>query len=128
MSDVRHIDGGAATDHLTIHQLGDPAAFALQGELDLASAEELWARVQAVPPEGELTVDLSGLTFMDSSGLRVFLRAAAARANGSCVVLKNPCAAVAHVLEIALPGGAPGLKIEWSDGGTHHGQSSLDAR
>lgn len=102
-------------DQLSIRPLKDPRAFALQGELDMASAEELLMRVRAAPAEGDLTVDLSGLTFMDSTGLHVFLEAASARNNGSCVVLKNPSTPVARVLEIALPGGGPGLKIERSD-------------
>ena len=119
---------GALVDQLTIRPLVDPGAFALEGELDLASAEELLTWLRAAPAEADLTVDLSGLTFMDSSGLRVFLEAACTRNHGSSVVLKNPSDPVARVLEIAVPGGGPGLKIEWSDRGSHDGRGTLDAR
>lgn len=113
-------------DQLRIRPVG--GAFALEGELDMASAEEVWDRLRAAPADSDLTVDLSGLTFMDSSGLRVFLEAACARSNGACVVLKDPTGPVARVLEIALPSGGPGLKIEWAEGGSPDGRGPHDAR
>lgn len=48
----------------------------LEGELDIASAERLDEEIRRM--EGRLdtlTLDLSGLTFMDSQGLRVLLGA-----------------------------------------------------
>jgi anti-anti-sigma factor len=47
----------------------DPAVVRLDGELDLASADLLHAVAEAVP-EGatDVTVDLSGLTFIDGTG------------------------------------------------------------
>ena len=47
----------------------DPALVLLEGELDLASVDLLQAAAEAVP-EGatEVTVDLSGLTFIDGTG------------------------------------------------------------
>lgn len=115
-------------DQLTIRPLDEPGGFALDGELDMASAEELLARLLAAPAEADLTLDLSGLAFMDSTRLRVFLEAACTRNSGSCVVLKNPSGPVAHLLEIALPGGGPGVKIEWSDGRSQDGRGTPDAR
>lgn len=112
---------------LSIRPLDELGAFALHGELDMASADEVLAQLRTAPAEADLTLDLSGLTFMDSTGLRVFLEAACTRNHGSCVVLKNPSVAVARVLEIALPGGAPGLKVKWSDGRQHDGRDTHDA-
>lgn len=55
----------------------DPEVITLTGELDAASAPALAAalgEVEANPPD-LLCIDLSGLTFMDSTGLRLILAA-----------------------------------------------------
>jgi len=45
----------------------------LSGELDMASAEDFGAELQRLFDEGSvLVVDLAGLDFMDSTGLRLF--------------------------------------------------------
>jgi anti-sigma B factor antagonist len=55
----------------------------LEGELDLASADEVSRRLDALRAVGDATVlDLDGLAFMDSSGLRVVLEAAEAARTG----------------------------------------------
>jgi anti-sigma B factor antagonist len=49
------------------------------GDLDMATAADLDARIAAATrdhPDTVLIVDLAGVRFMDSSGLRVLLRAA----------------------------------------------------
>jgi anti-anti-sigma factor len=55
---------------------GSGAVMSLHGELDLQSAPGLEERLSVVDgtAPGPLVVDLSGLTFMDSSGLRVIIR------------------------------------------------------
>ena len=45
------------------------------GELDVHTAPPLRTAVEKVPPTGRLLLDLSGLTFMDSSGLGVLVLA-----------------------------------------------------
>lgn len=52
----------------------------VQGELDMATAETLWAQVQDVleSPPNSLLLDLTDLDFLDSSGCRGLLRAARA--------------------------------------------------
>lgn len=56
---------------------GDRHVLVLSGELDLASSPTLDEALRGICTDGTeaLTVDLSGLTFMDSTGLRVLLRA-----------------------------------------------------
>jgi anti-anti-sigma factor len=98
-------------DLLAIRQLPESGEFALEGELDIASAEVLLSRVDGVP-EGDLVLDLSGLSFMDSSGLRAILRLAQSRNGNSSVVLRNPTQPVARVLGIAMPGNVPGVRVE----------------
>jgi len=59
---------------LTVTQEEATCRVALRGELDLGSAEQL---ERALAEAGdEVLLDLSGLTFMDSTGVRVLLEAA----------------------------------------------------
>ncbi len=51
----------------------------LRGELDMASVEVVWARLDELRAAGEpALLDLDELDFMDSSGLRLVLNAAEA--------------------------------------------------
>jgi anti-sigma B factor antagonist len=72
----------------------------LTGELDLAGAEvmdNLTKWVGAHPTEAPLVLDLSSMTFVDSSGLRMLLQASD---GGRTVALFSPSAPVARVLEL----------------------------
>lgn len=85
----------------------------IAGELDMATASQLRDFFsEDGRPEGRLELDISGLSFMDSSGLEVFLRQAAARPNGAPIVLLHPTRPVLRVFEIAVPGGVTGLELE----------------
>ena len=62
---------------------GARAVLRLHGELDLASADAVQQRLDELCAEGRPThLDLDGLAFMDSSGLRVVLQAAEAGRTG----------------------------------------------
>jgi anti-sigma B factor antagonist len=54
---------------------GDAARLTLAGELDMATAPRLEEAVAGVLAKGarDVIVDLSGLAFVDSSGLRLFI-------------------------------------------------------
>ena len=58
---------------------GDRRVIRLEGELDLAHAGELDAELKRVEASDarEIVVDLSGLTFIDSTGVRTLLMAEA---------------------------------------------------
>lgn len=73
------------------------------GELDLAAAEGLWARLEPlIAPENLVVLDGNGITFLDSSGLRVLLLAASrASAAGAAFRLVVPQPAVRRVLDLA---------------------------
>lgn len=83
----------------------------LEGELDMATADELRDRLLAKPREGPLLLDFSGITFMDSSGLRVLLEAAQGRGEDDPLVIQHPSEQVQRVLDISIPGGAPGMRV-----------------
>jgi len=75
----------------------------LRGELDLASAGTLEERLIAAEQDGpsRILLDISGLTFIDSSGLRVLLLAdGRAREGKHELVLTEGTDAVQRVLEM----------------------------
>ena len=85
--------------------------FALHGELDMATAGDLAELLrEAGRGPDPISLDFSGISFMDSSGLRVILEAASHR-NGNSLVILHPAAQVQRVLDISIPGGTPGLEV-----------------
>ena len=49
------------------------------GELDLATVGTLQAALDGIEGAGRLVLDLRGLSFLDSTGLRLLVRSAGAR-------------------------------------------------
>jgi anti-sigma B factor antagonist len=73
------------------------------GELDLAEVDQAQVDVIEVLDQstGVLTIDLSGLTFCDSSGARLLYRIdGEAKARGRTMVLQSPTPAVHRVLDV----------------------------
>lgn len=79
----------------------------VRGELDLATADRLWTELEPLLlPRAVVVLDGAGITFMDSSGLRVLLQAGKrAAADGAVFRLVAPQPAVRRVLELAGTGG-----------------------
>ncbi len=71
------------------------------GEIDANTAPELASQLDPLPGEGDIRVDVSGVEFMDSSGLRVLIDAhqRAEHADRRLLVVR-PSAAVSRVIEI----------------------------
>ena len=87
--DVRRVEGGSVV--------------ALTGELDLATAPELRERLGLLSEEGEnqVTLDLTRLEFVDSTGLSVFVMALnRAHAGGGSLIIRNPSLPVMRIFEI----------------------------
>ena len=62
---------------------GDERIIRLRGELDIGSAPDLErVLLRSRPAQQRVVLDLSGLEFMDSTGLRVLVRARAAAEEG----------------------------------------------
>jgi len=79
------------------------AVLTVRGELDMETAGRLDERLAAQLRQGRsrLVLDLSGLGFMDSSGLNVLIRAfQRARDEGGDLYLAAPTPAVRRILEI----------------------------
>jgi anti-anti-sigma factor len=82
-----------------------PNTFFLGGELDMETAPAL---EQAVLPSAEaggpIVLDLSAVSFVDSTGLRAFLRIAQALGDRGCVILHAPRERVRRVLDLVRIG------------------------
>jgi anti-sigma B factor antagonist len=85
--------------------------FRLEGELDMATADDLSQIFRDAPSNLPIVLDFSGVSFMDSSGLRALLEGAGQPTGCGPVVIVNPSAQVRRVLDISIPGGTPGLEV-----------------
>ncbi|MEV6211534.1 STAS domain-containing protein [Kitasatospora sp. NPDC051914] len=108
-ADTEAVGGPAGAAQLTVSvdRTADRRVLRLVGELDHDSAgpfrEALDTAVAEPPPL--VVVDCSGLSFCDSTGLNLLLRARlAALSNGGEVVLAGPTPMVQRMLEITGAG------------------------
>jgi anti-sigma B factor antagonist len=86
---------------LTEHRLaGGTVEIAVEGELDLSVGEQLQEAIEAAD-SGSLLIDLARCTFIDSTGIAVFLRARRLRGEeGGSLVLHSPTRQVLRVLTV----------------------------
>lgn len=93
---------------LSIEQGG---SIRLAGELDMSTAPQLSEALDvAVEHGGAILVDLSELTFMDSTGINALLRAAVSLRGRGCLVLHGEQDRVRRLLDlIRLDGSIPNI-------------------
>lgn len=89
----------------TVDRTGTDPVAVLIGEIDLASIGALEAAIDATEQDAaagaDVVLDMTGVTFLDSSGLRVLVTANDRLASaGSRLVIRRPAASVLRVLEI----------------------------
>ncbi len=78
-----------------------PMSFFLEGELDIASVPSLTAAISgSIGAGGPITLDLSGLTFIDSSGVSAILKAGMDHLPNGCIVLHGVHDAPQRVVEL----------------------------
>ena len=81
-------------------RLGGHALLEVIGEIDLATASSFAAAIdQGIQQAGKVVLDLTGVTFMDSSGLNVLV-AAAGQDRADLVVIRNAPLSVHRLLAI----------------------------
>lgn len=81
-----------------------PSIYRLRGEIDAGTADLLDARnlTDGESPDGVITLDLSEVTFVDSSGLRALVELQRVRAaDHGGMVLRSPQRNLIRLLEIA---------------------------
>ncbi|MGE5211701.1 MAG: STAS domain-containing protein [Acidobacteriota bacterium] len=92
----------SSPNRLEIAECGSNA-LSVSGEIDAHSAPVLAERFATLSSDaGDVVVDLSGVTFMDSSGLRELIelqQRVGTPPNG--LVLQSPSQTVLHLLEVA---------------------------
>lgn len=88
---------------IAIDEAGPTATVVLTGRLDIAGAEQVALPLATLSgAKTSLVLDMSGVTFMASIGLRHLVSAAKAVARrGGGLVLRNPNAAIVDVIATA---------------------------
>lgn len=99
--------GTAGTGFVTVVEPRPGGArLRLAGELDLAAAPALAASAEALPPAGEVHVDLCAVTFLDSAGLHALLTLHDALVDRGCPVqLVGPQPGALRLLDFAAASG-----------------------
>ena len=83
---------------ITVARDADGVRLALAGDLDLGGAAELESRLGDLDePAGSVVIDLSGVEFIDSSGIRTLIIARTQHSSR----LVEPSRAVLHTFEVA---------------------------
>jgi anti-sigma B factor antagonist len=106
---------------LTIEPLETGRGFRLSGDLDIATVPSLTQAVEgALHLPGDLLLDLAGLGFIDSSGLRALIQVAMAlreRRPAGRLVLASPGPSVQRVLDLAGMSKVDAIVIRRGPGG-----------
>jgi anti-anti-sigma factor len=92
------------------------AGLKVSGELDLATAPRLTEALLSVPATGEVSLELSEISFLDSSGLSAILAFARSRNGGGPLVILNPSEPVARVLELTRIDQHEAIEIRRAEG------------
>ncbi|HVU21447.1 MAG TPA: STAS domain-containing protein, partial [Rhizomicrobium sp.] len=100
---------------IDVHDAGATATMTLTGRLDLSGAEVVALPLATLSgSKNDLAVDMAGVTFISSMGLRHLVSAAKEmRRRGGRFVLLNPNAAVTEIIDAA--GLIDYLKVERGD-------------
>ena len=92
----------------------DGPVLVIAGDLDMAAVEPLSDAIAALPSDRPIVLDLTDVTFLDSTGLTVIVRAHRARdSRRDAVVLRHPRPGVLWVLETS--GIANIVRLELAD-------------
>jgi len=86
---------------LQIERTDAPRGFRLVGELDASNVGSVAEALDPVLQEGgDLTLDLAGLAFMDSTGIQVLVRSAKNLGERGRLILVSPGSLVKRILNL----------------------------
>jgi len=90
-----------APERLTVH-IDDELVFLVSGELDAHTAPDLASALAGISDDADVVLDFAGLSFMDSSGLRVIISTnSTLTAGGGSLVLRSPGRTVQRILSVS---------------------------
>ncbi|HEY7625493.1 MAG TPA: STAS domain-containing protein [Ilumatobacteraceae bacterium] len=79
---------------------GDTVLITATGEIDLDSAPKLAGALEIIDASRDVVLDMSGVHFMDSTGLSVIIRQSMRkREAGGSLLIRDPAAPVRRLLE-----------------------------
>jgi anti-anti-sigma factor len=88
-------------------------ALALTGELDLATTPLLLERARLLTEhDGDVALDLSEVSFIDSQGIRAFIQIARSLDGRGRLILRAPSAEVRKLFEIVGVSRFPNIAVE----------------
>ncbi|GAA3470447.1 STAS domain-containing protein [Nonomuraea roseola] len=97
--------------HLCIAQILDPPGLRIEGELDVATLPALTWALAAITGDGDICLDLAGLTFIDVGCLRALLTTAAGLDDGHALTLRSAPSQLRRLLEITSWHETPQLRL-----------------
>lgn len=105
-------------DQLEIVTTQEPFGLRLSGEIDMATAPALEEALLTALAQGRpVTIDMRDVSFIDSSGLKTIVTAAAETAGSVPLTVKEPSPAVRRVLELFGTEQIPQIRvIDGTDG------------
>jgi anti-anti-sigma factor len=86
-----------------------PGVLSVSGEVDVSNSDELLQRVCQEASDAPLLLDLSGVDFMDSAGIRAILTAADHMRGGPLRIKPSP--AIVRLFEVIRLDTAPGIEL-----------------
>lgn len=96
----------------SVERVDDPRGLRLQGELDLATVAEMEAALQDLVREGgDITLDVSGLQFMDSTAIQLLIRTVQGLDSRGRVVLDGPVHSVRRLIDVMGLDRIPNLEV-----------------
>ena len=102
--------GGKAL--FTLEQDGNDGVFKLTGELDISNAKEIVELLGPVAKQqGDLRLDLSGLSFIDSSGIHAIVKVSKEMTGSRRLLLASPSPTVARALRLVRVDTFPNVEI-----------------
>jgi anti-anti-sigma factor len=95
-------NGGEKAFEVSLERSGGGCVVVFRGDLDLNAADELWHGIELAATAGPVVLDLTDTTFMDSTGVKLLLRAYMAHGAGAeAVTLRAPSDPVVQTLAVA---------------------------
>jgi anti-sigma B factor antagonist len=118
MTSGRH-DSATTPFRIVVGVEGERQVLTPHGELDLTTVPQLERRLMEALAEGETVLDLSGVVFIDSSGIALLVSVSrTARENAWRLQLRDPSPHVERLIELTCVGpllGSPGAEDAAAD-------------